>query len=358
MMQLDECFVEFGVDDEAQDAETVVHHLVRISFVHCQLRVAEYLHILVQVDLAEAGCVARIPLHHLLENQRLQQIGHVALSEGLFELLDLLPVLLVHPEAAIRVRGWLGKGFLLNFDQDALDAFHLVGSLARLLQEAHVDKQPFTQVLRIHIFVAKQVSVEATNVFVLDLLLENLGDLVEVLLVAGRDFLCNLARLVVVYFGLQLPVVVSDLDKNLFTCKGSIGVLLVKIGLSWHVEISIDVFGVRKFTSADVDDIVRRLGETPAAGFLKNLLFFDDRDAMIVVAAPDALIVVLDIAVVMTALSSAIMDANSMQMVSLVSQRRVLRVEKVLLILDLLLEALDLLSDLGAVRAEHLLNDS
>ena len=175
--------------------------------------------------------------------------------------------------------------------------------------------------MRIHIFVAQQVSVEATNVFVLDLLLENLGDLVEVLLVAGRDFLCNLARLVVVNFGLQLPVIVSDFDKNLFTCKGCIGVLLVEIGLSWHVEISIDVFGVRQFTSADVDDIVRRLGETPAAGFLKNLLFFDDRDAMIVVAAPDSLIVVLDIAVVMTALSSAIMDANTMQMVSLVGQR-------------------------------------
>lgn len=281
----------------------------------------------------------------------------MALSEGLFELLHLLPVLRVHPEAAIWIRGRLCHGFLLNLDQDALDSFHLARSLARLLQEALVNEQPFSKILRLHIFVAQQVSVEAADVFVLDLLLQDLRDFVVGLLIACRDFLRDLARLVVVHFGLQLPVIISDLGENLLACQRGIGMQLVE-GLSRHKEVSIHSFGVLQFALADVDDIVGGLCETATAGFLEDQLFFDVRDAMVIVATPDSLIVVLNIAVIMSALSSAIMDANTMQIVGLVGQRLVLGVEKVLLVLNLLLELLDLLPDLGTVRAEHLLNDS
>ena len=281
----------------------------------------------------------------------------MALSEGLFELLHLLPVLLVHPEAAIWIRGWLCHGFLLNLNHDALHSFHLVRPLARLLQEALVNEQPFSKILRLHIFVAQQVSVEAADVFVRDLLLQDLRDLVVGLLIACRDFLRNLARLVVVHFSLQLPVIISDLGENLLACQRGIGMQLVE-GLSRHKEVSINSFGVLQFALADVDDIVGGLCETTTAGFLEDQLFFDVRDAMVIVATPDSLIVVLNIAVIMSALSSAIMDANTMQIVGLVCQRLVLGVEKVLLVLNLLLELLDLLSDLGAVGAEHLLHDS
>ena len=280
----------------------------------------------------------------------------MALSEGLFELLHLLPVLLVHPEAAIWIRGWLCHGFLLNLNQDARDPFHLVRSLARLLQEALVNKQPLSKILRVHIFVAQQVSVEATDVFVLDLLLQDLRDLVVGLLVACRDFLRDLARLVVVHFSLQLPVIISDLGENLLACQRGIGMQLVE-GLARHKEVSINSFGVLQFALADVDDIVGGLCETTTAGFLEDQLFFDVRDAMVIVATPDSLIVVLNIAVIVSALSSAIMDANTMQVVGLVGQRLVLGVEKVLLVLNLLLELLNLLPDLGAVGAEHLLHN-
>ena len=280
----------------------------------------------------------------------------MALSEGLFELLHLLPVLLVHPEAAIWIRGRLCHGFLLDLNQDALHSFHLVRSLARLLQEALVNEQPFSKILRLHIFVAQQVSVEAADVFVLDLLLQDLRDLVVGLLIACRDFLRDLARLVVVHFSLQLPVIISDLGENLLACQRGIGMQLVE-GLTRHKEVSINGFGVLQFALADVDDIVGGLCETTTAGFLEDQLFFDVRDAMVIVATPDSLIVVLDITVIMSALSSAIMDANTMQIVGLVGQRLVLRVEKVLLVLNLLLELLDLLSDLGAVGAEHLLHN-
>ena len=280
----------------------------------------------------------------------------MALSEGLFELLHLLPVLLVHPEAAIWIRGWLCHGFLLNLNQDARDSFHLVRSLARLLQEALVNKQPLSEILRVHIFVAQQVSVEATDVLVLDLLLQDLRDLVVGLLVACRDFLRDLARLVVVHFSLQLPVIISDLGENLLACQRGVGMQLVE-GLARHKEVSINSFGVLQFALADVDDIVGGLCETTTAGFLEDQLFFDVRDAMVIVATPDSLIVVLNIAVIVSALSSAIMDANTMQVVGLVGQRLVLGVEKVLLVLNLLLELLNLLPDLGAVGAEHLLHN-
>ena len=219
-----------------------------------------------------------------------------------------------------------------------------------------VDQEPFTKILDVNVLIAKQEGVEATNIFVLDFLLHDLLDFIPILLVACRDFLRDLARLVVVHFSLQLPVIISDLGENLLACQRGVGVQLVE-GLARHKEVSINSFGVLQFALADVDDIVGGLCETTTAGFLEDQLFFDVRDAMVIVATPDSLIVVLNIAVIVSALSSAIMDANTMQIVGLVCQRLVLGVEKVLLVLNLLLELLNLLPDLGAVGAEHLLHN-
>jgi len=78
---------------------------------------------------------------------------------------------------------------------------------------------------------------------------------------------------------------------------------------------------------------------------------------MVVVAAPHTLLVVVDVAVVMTALSRAIMDANTVQVVSHIFQRRILVLKQVLLSLNLSLKLCDLLFDLCAVGVEHVLHD-
>lgn len=76
---------------------------------------------------------------------------------------------------------------------------------------------------------------------------------------------------------------------------------------------------------------------------------------MVIIEAPDILLVVLNKTVVVTRLGCAIMDANTMQVVGNALKRRVLGLQQVLLGLNLLLKRRNLLLDLGAVGVEHLL---
>ena len=84
------------------------------------------------------------------------------------------------------------------------------------------------------------------------------------------------------------------------------------------VRISIDCLGYLQFFLTDVNDVVGRLGEATSRGFLKYLLFLYCCHTMIVVAAPDSLLVIFDVAVVVTTLSCAIVDAHTVQVISLI----------------------------------------
>ena len=77
---------------------------------------------------------------------------------------------------------------------------------------------------------------------------------------------------------------------------------------------------------------------------------------MVVVLSPYVLSGVKDIGVVMAALSRSIMDADSMQVVRHLLQGRILVLQLVFLVLNLLLKASNLLLDLISVVVKHLLN--
>ena len=70
---------------------------------------------------------------------------------------------------------------------------------------------------------------------------------------------------------------------------------------------------------------------------------------MVVVLSPHVLSVVKDVGVVMAALSRSIVDADSMQVVWHLLQGRIIVLQLVVLALNLLLKASDLLSDLISI---------
>ena len=76
---------------------------------------------------------------------------------------------------------------------------------------------------------------------------------------------------------------------------------------------------------------------------------------MVIVLSPDALSVVPDVGVVVSALSCAIMNADTVQVVRHALQRRILVVEQTLLLSDLILQARDLCPHLVLIGAQHLL---
>ena len=77
---------------------------------------------------------------------------------------------------------------------------------------------------------------------------------------------------------------------------------------------------------------------------------------MVVIAAPDALHVILNVRVIVTTLGGPFVDSNTMEVVRQALQGLVLILQQRLLVLDLLLEAEDLVLNLGSVCAEHLLD--
>lgn len=89
-------------------------------------------------------------------------------------------------------------------------------------------------------------------------------------------------------------------------------------------------------------------------GLLEHFGLIHDVDSVVVVLAPHSLVVVLDVRVVMAALSITIVNTNTMEVVRHVLEWRVLVLEQVFLVLDLALEAGDLFLDLRVVRVEHL----
>lgn len=105
----------------------------------------------------------------------------------------------------------------------------------------------------------------------------------------------------------------------------------------------------------DVDDPVGRFSVATSHGLLKHLGFFDLTHPVVIVLAPDTLIVVLNVRVVMTALCRAVVDTDTVQIVRHLLEGDILILKQVLLVLDLLLQAADLILDVTEVLIEHLL---
>lgn len=83
----------------------------------------------------------------------------------------------------------------------------------------------------------------------------------------------------------------------------------------WLIAIFINGARVLKLFFRDVDDIVSRFRKTSTHSLLQYLLLFNHVDPVVVVLAPYPLRVVSDIRVVMTAFSSSVVDAHTMQVV-------------------------------------------
>jgi len=154
------------------------------------------------VVLAESQGVSRVALNHFLEDKRLHQVGHMTAHKECLHLLKLGSVLHIQPKASLRVPRSLALGFFLDFSQDTRRPFHLVVPLLRFLQEALVDEESLSEVLHISTLVTQKVSVEASNVFIVDFLLHYLLDFFVGLLVAGSDSFGDLTCFVVVNLAL------------------------------------------------------------------------------------------------------------------------------------------------------------
>ena len=69
------------------------------------------------------------------------------------------------------------------------------------------------------------------------------------------------------------------------------------------------------FLLRNVDEVVGGFSQTTALCFLKHLRFLNDVDPVVVVLAPNALLVVLDVRVIMSTLGCSVMDCHTVQMV-------------------------------------------
>ena len=154
---------------------------------------------------------------------------------------------------------------------------------------------------------------------------------------------------------MQLAIVFLDLCHDLSIGNLTVGVSQCKVGISRLIGIRVNRACILELFIADVRDIVGRFGEPTTIGFIIDLLFINNADTMVIIEAPDILLVVLNKTVVVTRLGCAIMDAYTMQVVGNALKRRVLGLQQVLLGLNLLLKRRNLLLDLGAVGVEHLL---
>ena len=154
---------------------------------------------------------------------------------------------------------------------------------------------------------------------------------------------------------MQLAIVFLDLRHNLSIGNLTVGASQCKVGISRLIGIRVNRACILELFIADVRDIVGRFGEPTTIGFIIDLLFINNADTMVIIEAPDILLVVLNKTVVVTRLGCAIMDAHTMQVVGNALKRRVLGLQQVLLGLNLLLKRRNLLLDLGAVGVKHLL---
>ena len=130
--------------------------------------------------------------------------------------------------------------------------------------------------------------------------------------------------------------------------------LSLKVG-NWRLEkILLNSFRLEPLFLADVDNIVSRLGVVATICVIEHLRLLNNVDSVVVILAPNSLLVVLDVTVVMTTLSCAIMNAHSMQVVPFVMQGLILVGQHLFLSLNLQFQTLDLVFNLATVGVKHL----
>lgn len=144
-------------------------------------------------------------------------------------------------------------------------------------------------------------------------------------------------------------------------CQGSVRVLPLVLPLIatciWIVSIDVEAFEVLHFLVGNVDQVVRRSVRVASVGVAQDLLLFDSGHCVIVVLPPDVLPVIPDVAVVVTTLSGAFVNAHPVQMVRHALQRLLVQaVQVVLMLAYLAFEIAYLLLDLVAVLIQRLLN--
>ena len=169
--------------------------------------------------------------------------------------------------------------------------------------------------------------------------------------------LCCLRAFVLINFVHQFAVVLLDFLHDVGTGDLAVWVQILKVGQRWLVLALLGRLGVLKLFFTDVDHIVGGFGQATAVGVFEDLLLLNDVDSVVIVLAPHSLSVVLDVAVVVTTLCSSIVDADTMKVVSLSLQRRVLILEQILLGLNLQLKAFDLVFDFVPIVVKHLLHE-
>jgi len=201
-VKLDKGLGQLNIDDQTEDTHAVIHHLVRVRLVHRQCGITEDLQILAHVDMAEACNIAQVTDHQLFKDHRLHEVCHVAANKLRHELIERLSILLAQPHTAARVPRRLAARFFFNLGKDAHGSLHLIRPLLRLLQEALVEEKALTKLVKLLVLVIEQVGVEATNVFVGNLLLHHFLNLFCSLFIARCHFLSNLSRFKVVHFSL------------------------------------------------------------------------------------------------------------------------------------------------------------
>lgn len=129
---------------------------------------------------------------------------------------------------------------------------------------------------------------------------------------------------------------------------------LLKFPIIRVVAIGINGLCLLQLFLRDINDVIRRFRQTATISILKDLLFLDLANPMVVVLTPDALDMVLDVAEVVAALCCAIMDADAVQVIGHLLQSRVLVLKQIFLVLDLLLQLGDLVLHFVAVSVKNL----
>ena len=183
-------------------------------------------------------------------------------------------------------------------------------------------------------------------------------NLLVVSLIARGHLLGYLVALKLIDCRDKLAIVLLDLVDDAHLGHLTIRVHLLKLQVVCIEHVLVCAGGRLQLLFAHVGDVVGGLGHASTHSLFKYLFLFDECHSMIVVAAPFALHMVLDVGVIVATFRGTIMDHHSMQVILHILKADVLVSEQFLLLRDLVLQVLDLLLDKPSVSFEHLLYDA
>ena len=164
-------------DFQTSDTHTIVNHLIRVLLIHRELVTSEDLKVPPNVPFHKGECFREATFDHLLEDERLEKVSHVARGKCSDALVQQLTVIIRKPLAALGVPRSFVACFLFNLDKDALDALHCLHPLFRFLEEALIEKEPLAEVSRVRPH--EERGVNASNVFIVNSLFHHFLNLIE-----------------------------------------------------------------------------------------------------------------------------------------------------------------------------------